>query len=416
MTDVRTAPTPLPESLRLDEELTQTLHEEYVHLHRNPELSMQEHRTAEWIEARLDELGIGHERVAGTGVVGVLRHPEGVAGPTVAYRADSDGLPVQEDSGLEYASTARGTLPDGTEVPVMHACGHDTHVAMGLSAARVLARHPEAWGGTVVFVFQPGEETAAGAQAMLDDGLWDRVPRPEAVIGQHVMPAKAGTVHYAPGDAMCLADSFKVTFTGKGAHGSMPERSIDPILLAAHAVTRLQGIVAREVAPADRAVVTVGTFHAGVKENVIPDTAEIALNVRTPTPEVREKVTAAIHRVLAAEALASGAPEPAVERYNSFPRMHNDAELTPAVMASIAATLGEDAVQQMAPLMGSEDVGALADALGVPLVYWFLGGFAGESFADNPANHTPQFAPLMEPTLTAGVHAALAGLLHFVGR
>lgn len=416
MTDVRTAPAPLPASLRLDEALTQTLHEDYVHLHRNPELSMQEHRTAAWIEARLDELGIEHERVGGTGVVGILRHPEGAEGRTVAYRADSDALPVKEDSGLDYASTARGTLPDGTEVPVMHACGHDTHVAMGLSAARVLARHPEAWAGTVVFVFQPGEETAAGARAMLEDGLWDRVPRPEAVIGQHVMPAQAGTVTYVPGDAMSLADSFKVVFTGKGAHGSMPDRSIDPILLASHAVTRLQGIVSREVAPSDRAVVTVGTFHAGLKENVIPDTAEIALNVRTPTPEAREKVSAAIHRILTAEALASGAPEPVIQRYNSFPRTHNDVAATGAVMAALAAELGEENVTETAPLMGSEDVGALADALGVPLVYWFLGGFEGEGLADNPANHTPQFAPLMEPTLTTGVHAALAGLLHFVGR
>ncbi|MEX3566177.1 amidohydrolase [Micrococcus endophyticus] len=409
-------PAPLPETLRLTEELTRTLLSDYRHLHAHPELSMQEHETAAWIEARLDELGIPNERVGGTGVVGVLRHPEGADGPVVAYRADTDGLPVQEDSDLPYASTARGTLPDGTDVPVMHACGHDTHVAMGLSAARVLTRHPEAWAGTVVFVFQPGEETAAGAKAMLEDGLWERVPRPEAVIGQHVMPAKVGTVKYVPGDAMCLADSFRVTFTGRGAHGSMPDRSIDPILLASHAVTRLQGIVSREVSPSDRAVVTVGTFHAGLKENVIPDTAEITLNVRTPTPEIRERVSAAIHRILRAEASASGAPEPVIERYNSFPRTHNDVEATGAVMAAIAAELGEGNVTEMPPLMGSEDVGALADALGVPLVYWFLGGFEGEAFEDNPANHTPQFAPVMEPTLTTGVHAALAGLLHFVGR
>lgn len=262
------------------------LHAEYRHLHAHPELSMQEHETAAWIEARLDELGVPHERVGGTGVVGILRHPEGAEGPVVAWRADSDGL-------------------------------------------------------------------------------WERVPRPVAVLGQHVMPARTGTVRYVSGDAMSLADSFRVTFHGKGAHGSMPERSIDPILMASSAVTRLQGIVSREVAPTDRAVVTVGTFHAGVKENIIPDTAEIALNVRTPTPEAREKVSASIERILTAEALASGAP---------------------------------------------------ADAIDVPLVYWFLGGFEGEDFGDNPANHTPRFGPVMEPTLTTGVHAALAGLLHYVGR
>ncbi|MGW5854088.1 MULTISPECIES: peptidase dimerization domain-containing protein [Micrococcus] len=242
------------------------------------------------------------------------------------------------------------------------------------------------------------------------------MPRPAAVLGQHVMPARAGTVHDVTGDAMSLADSFRVTFRGRGAHGSMPERSIDPILLAAHAVTRLQGVVSREVAPSDRAVVTVGTFHAGLKENVIPDTAEIALNVRTPTPEVRAKVSAAIHRILTAEALASGAPEPEIVRYNSFPRTHNDVELTPSVMDALRAELGAEAVTEMPPLMGSEDVGALADALGVPLVYWFLGRFEGDELEDNPANHTPQFAPVLEPTLTTGVHAALAGILHVLGR
>lgn len=276
---------------------------------------------------------------------------------------------------------------------------------------RTVARHGAALleSGTV-------QETAAGAAALLEDGLWDRVPRPAAVLGQHVMPARAGTVRYVTGDAMSLADSFRVTYRGRGAHGSMPERSIDPILLAAHAVTRLQGVVSREVAPSDRAVVTVGTFHAGLKENVIPDTAEIALNVRTPTPEVRAKVSAAIHRILTAEALASGAPEPEIVRYNSFPRTHNDVELTPSVMDALRAELGAEAVTEMPPLMGSEDVGALADALGVPLVYWFLGGFEGDELEDNPANHTPQFAPVLEPTLTTGVHAALAGILHALGR
>jgi len=406
----------LPAALRLTDERADLLHEEYRHLHRTPELSMQEHGTAAWIESRLEGIGIPHERVGGTGVVGVLRHPDGAEGPVVAYRADIDGLPVQEDSGLGYASTARGTLPDGTDVPVMHACAHDAHAAMALAAARALAAAPETWRGTVVFVFQPGEETAAGARAMLEDGLWDRVPRPAAVLGQHVMPLRAGQVRWVSGDAMSLADSFRVTFHGTGAHGSMPEKSVDPIVLASHAVTRLQTVVSREVAPSDRAVVTVGTFHAGVKENVIPASAEITLNVRTPTPQVRAQVTAAIERILHAEAQASGAPAPTIEAFNAFPRTHNDPATAEAVMDAVAAELGADAVERIPPLMGSEDVGALADALGVPLVYWFLGGFAGDSPAENPANHTPRFAPLMEPTLSAGVRAALAALLHVVGR
>lgn len=407
---------PLPAALHLTDEQVATLHEEYVHLHRHPELSMQEHETAAWIEARLDELGIPHERLGGTGVVGILRHPDGADGPVVAWRADSDGLPIREDTGLEYASTARGTLKDGTEVPVMHGCGHDTHVAMAVSAARVLVAHPEAWAGTVVLVFQPGEETAEGAAAMLRDGLWERAPRPVALLGQHVMPGRAGTVGFVPGDAMSLADSFRVVFHGKGAHGSMPERAIDPIVLASSAVTRLQTVVSRVVGPADRVVVTVGTFHAGLKENVIPDDAEITLNVRTPTPEVRERVLGAIRRILEAEAAASSAPAPSVEHYNTFPRTHNDPEQTLAVMEDLRGELGADRVVELPPMSGSEDVGALADAIDVPLVYWFLGGFPGETPADNPANHTPQFGPLLEPTLTTGVHAALVGLLHYVGR
>lgn len=408
--------TALPDALRLTDEARERLHADYRHLHRHPELSMQEHATAAWIEEQLDEIGVERFRCGGTGVVGVMRHPEGAEGPVVAFRADTDGLPIEEDTGLPYASEARGALPDGRDVPVMHGCGHDTHVMSALAAARLLAAAPQTWRGTIVWVFQPGEETGAGAAAMLEDGLWERAPRPEVVLGQHVMPLQAGRVQLIPGMAMALADSQAITFHGRQAHGSQPQDSIDPILLAAHAVTRLQGVVARETDPREPAVVTVGTFHAGLKENIIPASAEIALNVRTFTAQARETVLGAIERIARAEATASGAPEPTFEVLSRFPRCHNDEEQSDRVAAALRAELGDDAVLDGRPLMGSEDVGALADAIDVPLVYWFFGGFEGEDASEFPVNHSPHFGPVLEPTLDAGHRAALAGLLAYVGR
>lgn len=408
-------PTSLPAALHLTDAERERMHADYMHLHRNPELSMQEHETAAWIERQLEEIGVEHFRCGGTGVVGILRHPESPEAVTVAYRADFDALPIQEDTGLDYASTARGTLADGTDVPVMHGCGHDTHVMGALTAARQLARAPQTWQGTVVFVFQPGEETGAGAAAMLADGLWDKAPRPEVLLGQHVMPLEAGSVYVIPGTAMALADSLRVTFHGKQAHGSQPQDGIDPIVMASHAVTRLQGIVSREVDPRDPAVVTVGTFHAGLKENIIPASATIELNIRTFTPERRRQVVAAVERMVTAEAAASGAPEPTVEPISSFPRCVNDEEHSARIADALRTELGADHVLDAPPFMGSEDVGALADAIDVPLVYWFFGGFQGDP-EQYPVNHHPAFGPVMEPTLEAGHRTALAGLLAYVGR
>lgn len=238
-----TAPASVPE---IPVELRERMLEVYQHLHSHPELSMREHRTAEFIEAQLDRLGIEHFRCGGTGVVGILRHGEG---PAVGFRADTDALPIDEESDVPYRSTARDTLAVGTEVPVMHGCGQDTHVAALLTAAEVLSAETEQWSGTVVLIFQPGEETGAGAAAMVADGLWDRAPHPEVVYGQHVMPGLAGTVSLAAGPIMAYADSWKVTLFGDQSHGSQPQDSIDPILQGAHIITRLHGIVSREVAP-----------------------------------------------------------------------------------------------------------------------------------------------------------------------
>lgn len=396
----------------LDAQEQTQMEELYKELHTDPELSMQEHRTAERLERLLEELDVEHFRCGGTGVVGILRNGDG---PTVAFRADTDGLPIAEDTGLPYSSRARGTLPDGTEVPVMHGCGHDTHVTSLVTAARLLVRERDAWSGTVVLIFQPGEETSAGAQAMVDDGLWDRAPRPEAVLGQHVWPDRAGTVQLTPGPTMAAADSLRVTVFGEQTHGSQPQSGVDPIVLGAAVVMRLQGIVSREISPLQSAVVTVGTFHAGLKENIIPDRAEFTVNIRSLEQDVRDQVLAAVERIVRAEARASGAPEPTVEKMYDFPVNHNDEEASERVLGALQTALGEANAVVGSPRMGSEDFGRLASAIGVPSVFWFFGGFdrAGD---DLPVNHSPFFGPVIEPTLTTGTRAALAGILEWVGR
>ena len=404
----------IPQSLDMTEASKTELIETYKYLHAHPELSMQEHRTADYLAKRLGDLGLEVFRCGGTGVVGVLRNGEG---PVIGMRADTDGLPVLEDTGLDYASTASGHLDDGTEVPTMHACGHDTHMATSLKTAELYAGAKDAWAGTLVFVLQPGEEIAAGARAMVEDGLWDKAPKPEIMYGQHVMPGLAGTVSLMGGAAMSTADSFKVTVFGQGSHGSMPEHSIDPIVLGAAMVLRLQTIVSRQVAPQSAAVVTIGSFHAGLKENVIPDRAVFTLNVRTFEPEVRDTVLSSIRRIVSAEAAASGAPEPLIEDISNFPPLFNDPAETEKLAEQFRAEFGEEQVLQGTPAMGSEDFGALAAALGVPSVYWFFGGNDAKTLEAGhpPANHSPFFAPVIDPTLATGVRAAVRALYSKVG-
>lgn len=396
-------------AIRLDSAEQERLRESYRHLHRHPELSMQEHRTADYISAELDSVGIPNFRCGGTGVVGVLRNGEG---PTVAFRADTDGLPIQEETGLDYASAARGELPDGTEVPVMHGCGHDVHVACLLSAARVMVQRSGTWSGTLLLIFQPGEETAAGAQALVDDGLWSKVPAPDLVLGQHVMPIPAGEIRWTSGNAMALADSWKVTLRGRQAHGSQPHDAIDPIVLGAHMITRLQSVVAREIDARRAAVVTVGTFHAGLKENIIPDRAEFTLNIRTLDQQTRHQVLAAVRRTLMAEAAASAAPEPEIEELYTFPLLVNDHTWTHSMVNAMKTEFGDQQVVESEPLMGSEDFGTLPQSSQAPGVFWYFGGHDAATLAQPavPKNHSPHFAPAEQPTLETGTRAALAAL------
>jgi hippurate hydrolase len=392
----------------------------YRDLHAHPEPSFAEHRTAGTAADRLRALGYEVTTGVGrTGVVGVLRNG---AGPTALLRADMDALPVLERTGLPYASTATTTGPDGSVVPLMHACGHDVHVTCLLGAAAVLAADRSAWRGTLLVVFQPAEELGSGARAMLDDGLLERFGRPDVVLGQHVAPLPAGLLGLTPGPAFAASDTLQVVLHGRGAHGSRPETSVDPVLMAAATVVRLQGVVAREVAGAETAVVTVGELHAGTRANVIPDEARLSVNVRSYDERVRGRVLAAVERIVRAEAAASGAPaEPELTPGESFPAVVNDAAAAARTRAGFEADLGAGLVVDPGPVTGSEDVGLFATAAGAPCVYWLLGGadpaaFAGAASLEDvaevvrglPSNHAPDFAPVVDPTLRTGVAALVS--------
>ena len=313
-----------------------TLADLYRDLHQHPELSFQEARTAGIAAERLRAAGFDTtEGVGGTGVVGVLRNGPG---PTALLRADMDALPVLEDTGLEYASTARGVDRDGHDVPIAHACGHDVHVSCLVGATAELAAARDTWSGTLLVVFQPAEELATGARAMIDDGLYDRFGRPDVVLGQHVAPLPAGMLALRAGPAFAGTDSMRITLHGSGGHGSRPETTVDPIVMAAATVMRLQTVVSREIAGTDTAVLTIGTLRAGTKENIIPDRAELGLNIRSFDPAVRERILAAVERIIRAEAAASGAPaEPEFELIDSFPVLVNDE----AAVARTRPVLGE---------------------------------------------------------------------------
>jgi amidohydrolase len=391
----------------------------YQDLHRNPELSLHETRTASRAAERLR--GAGYNVATGIGTTGVVGILENGVGPTVMLRADMDALPVGEQTGLAYASSARGVDPDGEPVPVMHACGHDLHVTCLTAAAALLAQNRDRWRGRLMIIFQPAEEIGSGARAMIDEGLFDRFGKPDVVLGQHVTPGPAGALFWRSGVSMSAADSMEIKLFGRGAHGSRPQSSVDPIVMAASLVLRLQTIVAREVAPSDQVVVTVGSLHAGTKENIIPEQASIKLNVRSFVPEVRKRVLESIRRIAVAEASASGAPrEPEFRPLNQFPILTNDPEATGRTVGSLIRHFGDERIHEIPLVNASEDFGEFGSAAGCPSVFWYFGGLDPERIRaaekegrldEIPSNHSPLFAPVIEPTLTVGVQALVAGAL-----
>ncbi|MGH7153767.1 MAG: amidohydrolase [Acetobacteraceae bacterium] len=397
-------------------DLLATLEGIYKDIHAHPELSMQEHRTAGIASAWLRERGYDvTEGVGGTGVVGLLRNGDGA---TVLLRADMDALPIQESTGLPYVSKESGTDRFGQATSIAHSCGHDMHVAWLMGATRVLAENRNKWTGTVIAVFQPGEETGQGARAMIADGIVKRFPKPDVTLGQHVMPLRAGQIGWRTGTMLSAGDSWEVTLFGRGAHGSMPQKSIDPVVMAASAVMRLQTVVSREIAMTDSAVVTVGTLRAGVNENVIPDHALLRLNVRTFKAEVRQRVLAAVKRIIEAEAAASGALKPPeYSVLSEYPLTRNDEVATRKVVAALERHFGADSVHEVDPATASEDFGLFGAAWNVPVVFWMVGGIdpsrydAAEQAGkldEMPVNHAPDFAPVINPTLSIGIEAMLA--------
>jgi amidohydrolase len=390
----------------------------YKDLHQHPELSHAEHRTARCVAEELQKYGLTVQTgIGGTGVVGVLANG---AGPTVLLRAELDALPIRENTGVDYASVVTTTAADGHEVPVAHACGHDMHMACLLGMAKLMADHRDRWNGTLIPLFQPGEETGDGAQGMVDDGLLKRIPGPDVALAQHLLPGIAGTVGTCSGPFMSAEDSIKVTVYGRGSHGALPQNSIDPVVLAAMIIVRLQTVVSREVTPGEIAIVTVGSVQAGTASNVISDHAVLQLNVRSYSKPTRQRMLTSIQQIIRAECQASGSPrDPDFQTLASFPLLDNDAAATDRVAAAFAAHFGHDALMLDRQTV-SEDFGLIPDAAGAPYTYWGIGRTDRKIYqaaekagrlADLPANHSPEFLPPLQPTLRTGTEALLAAAL-----
>ena len=391
-------------------------HDLYVDLHQNPELSAHETKTASKLAARLRNLDYEvTEHVGGTGVVAILRNG---AGRTVMLRAELDALPVEEKTGLPYASKVHAKDDAGYDVSVMHACGHDLHMAALVGTAAIMAHSRDTWHGTLMLVGQPAEETIGGAKGMIDDGLFTRFPKPSVGVTLHVgNDLPAGQVGITPGVYNTNADSLRITIYGKGGHGAMPHTAIDPIVIAAKTILALQTIASREVKPGEMAVVTIGYIRAGAKNNIIPDQAEMGLTVRTRNAEVRKQILAAITRITKAEALAGGAPqEPLIEHIEGTNLVYNDPAMAQRLRLPLEAALGKDNVVMTEPITGSEDYSVFIEQ-GVPSLYFSLGGADPQKFAEAkaagttlPSNHSPFFAPDEELALRTGIAGEVAVL------
>jgi hippurate hydrolase len=396
----------------------------YIDLHENPELSQQEEKTSAKMAARLRSLGYDvTEKVGGYGVVAVLKNGKG---PTVLLRADMDALPVEEKTGLPYASKVTAKNSAGTTVSVMHACGHDIHMTSLIGAATLLARGKRLWRGTLVLIAQPDEEMGDGAAAMLKSGLLTRFPKPAFAIAFHDAPfLPAGTVGCTPGYAYANVDSVDITIYGRGGHGSTPQNTVDPIVIAARTIESFQTIVSREQSPLDPVVVTVGSIHGGTKHNIIPDEVKLQLTVRTYKEATRKRVLAAIARIAKAEAAAAGAPkEPTVAvDPEGLPAVYNDPPLTKRLMAALSRGFGASRVVETEPWMGGEDFGEIGTAAGVPSVLFWVGATEPNKLASAqgdmsrvPGLHSSEFAPDPEPTIKTGAAALTLVALELLGK
>jgi amidohydrolase len=390
----------------------------YQYLHEHPELSFYETETASRMAQELRSIGLEvTEGVGGTGVVGILKNGEG---PTILIRADMDALPIVEETGLPFASTVTTQNEEGTEVGVMHACGHDMHMTAWVGAARAMAALRDQWAGTLVFIGQPAEERGGGAKAMLADGLYERFPTPDYGLALHVTPeVAAGSVGICQGYSMANVDMVDITVFGEGGHGAAPHQTIDPVVLSAELILNLQTIVSRELNPTDPAVLTVGAIHGGSKGNVIPNQVDLQLTLRSYSDDVRETLIRRIRE--RAQALAQGAglpPEkyPVVTVRDEYtPALYNDPDFTQTVRASFLAALGEDRVVTVGPKMVGEDFGRFGrTSEAVPILQYWLGAAPPEEIAAGtplPSLHSSRFVPVTQPTLETGVLTLSAALL-----
>ncbi len=391
----------------------------YKDFHQHPELSMQEFRTAEIVARHLQSLGYDvHEKIGVTGVVAILKNGEG---KTVMLRADMDALPMEEKTGLPFASTAIGETPDGVKTPVSHMCGHDLHVAWMMAVAEILMRHRDIWSGTLMLVFQPGEEVGRGALAMIED-MKDSFPKPDVILGQHVMVGEAGSVGIRHGAILTAGDSLHVKFHGKGGHGSMPQNTIDPVMIAAYSAVRLQSIVSRETSPLDSAVLTIGSIQAGIKENVIPDEAILKLNMRSFKSSVRDKMLKSVKNICSCECHASGARDPDIDFIDSYPVTDNDVATAETLKKSFTEYFA-DRAYETAPATASEDFSQFGRKWHVPYAFWFIGStrhdiwnkaVATETVCDIPANHSSEFTIELDPTVRTGIEAMLVAALSWL--
>jgi hippurate hydrolase len=389
----------------------------YLDLHQHPELSSQEHETARKLAERVRALGYEVTTgVGGTGVVALLRNGPG---PTVMLRTEMDALPVKEKTGLPFASTVVAKGPAGEPVPVMHACGHDLHMAAWYGTAQLMAQNRKAWSGTLMLVGQPAEETGAGAQAMLKDGLFTRFPKPDYALGMHDDPiVSLGQVGYHAGPFRGSVDAVTITIFGRGGHGSAPQDTRDPIVIAARTVLALQTLVSRENSPLDPLVLTVGSIHGGSRSNIIPDEVRLELTVRALKEEVRRRALASIAREVKGEALAAGAPkEPLVEVSESVPPVYNDPELTQRAADAMRPVLGEANVVDMGVRLAGEDFSYYGLA-GVKALVLHVGAVPRErqqaaqrGGVALPVPHSPLWAPEYKPTLKVAMTAQSA-ILH----
>ena len=393
----------------------------YKYLHSNPELSWQEFKTSDILATKMEDLGFDVTReFAKTGVVSVLKNGEG---PVLMIRADMDALPVQEKTGLPYASSTKAINKDNIEVPVMHACGHDIHMAVAVGTAKKMIDSRETWSGTLIVIFQPAEEVGQGSLGMINEGLFKKFPRPDFNLALHVGSLPAGKITYTKGYAMANVDMADITIYGVGGHGAYPHKAKDPIVLASKIILALQTIVSRELDPLSPAVVTVGSIHGGSKHNIIPDEVKLQLTLRSYTDKVRDEIISKIKRIIIGEAVSFGIPEnkmPTLRLRDEYtPALYNTPDFAENIVGFIGAAIGEDNIFESEPVMGGEDFGRYGRIEPkIPTFLFWLGASSKEiweeSLAGNidlPGIHSPYFAPDPKPTLKTGINAMTAAAI-----